>query len=175
MQQIVAGHVRKMVSSYRPSLFRDSLRRILAIPQAPQCRVLPWHNEVYNCIKFNLLPTLQSHGISDPHHGYEEPPPWEPPQATFLTNSLAKAKAKYSLNDLRNCGIPFLPWRMMKTLLLSTQKDLLIQSQAELEVHFFVTVIYRHRGSVMDAQFYRRPCILRLGVRTSGRDVLSGI
>lgn len=71
-------------------------------PQAPQYRVLPWHNKIYHCISsLNLLPNLRSGGIDASHCGYEEPYPWEPPPAAFLTNSLPRAKAKCSPSDLR--------------------------------------------------------------------------
>jgi len=75
MQQIVAGHVCKIVSNHRQSPLGDSLRRILDTPQAPHRRVLPWHHEIHQSVtSFNLLPALLSRGIDAPHHGFGKIP-----------------------------------------------------------------------------------------------------
>jgi len=75
IQQIVAGHVCKIVSNHRQSPLGDSLRRFLAIPQAPYRRILPWHHEIHQSVtSFNLLPALLSRGIDAPHHGFGKIP-----------------------------------------------------------------------------------------------------
>nr|XP_027234054.1 uncharacterized protein LOC113825424 [Penaeus vannamei] len=102
-QQIVAGHVSKLISHHHPPLLKDRFINLLTQPGGPLPTSLPWHSEVFRCLDaFNLLPSITSRSIDHPHREYRAPLPWEPRHVTITTKSLPLSKARCSQNDFRH-------------------------------------------------------------------------
>jgi len=100
---MIANYAGKCISRSNKSVTDYTLRNIVLSPQNYPLQNLPWHRKVFESLdELNLLQVIKARGVDKPHHAYSSPKPWEPPEASFITNSLPRSKALASLADIRN-------------------------------------------------------------------------